>query len=107
MFFVLDTLKIIILNKDTGYADIFIYNYTSATLNKIQTSSKVNSYSDITSFKCDPMDSTVKIYCVYIINKEVYLKTFSLYKNSTSYFFLLSDTLGTNPISEFVWSKFL
>ena len=101
MFFVLDTFRLIILNEETGYTDIFIYNYTSSELKKRQSNKIIDSYSDITSFKCHPMGSTVKIYCVYIINSYVYLKTFSLYLLDSTYIYIPSDTLDRNPISEF------
>ena len=101
MFFVLDTIKIIVLNENTGFADIFTYNFTSSSINKIQSFQEVNSYSKITSFKCNPMNTSSKIFCVYIIDKNVYFKTFSLYSISSKYTYLMSDTLDRNPITEF------
>ncbi len=101
MFFVLKTLKLVILNENTGYVDVFIYNYTSSSLDKIQSNETLNSYSEITSFKCDPMNSTVKFFCAYIIDKKVYLTTFSLYTIGSRYTFLMNDTLESNPITEF------
>ena len=101
MFFVSDSIKIIVLNENTGYADVFTYNYTSSSINKIHSYEQIDSYSKITSFKCNPMSSTLKIFCVYIIDKNVYFKTFSLYTINSKYTYLMFDTLDKSIITEF------